>query len=605
MGEGIHGFEERPGEGTGGPVRGGEPSGTPDRDEPGLRGPAELEALLRDLDGRGYKAYKALAGLWAMPGFVLCFDHVQGDPFATPSRVTVRLTPEEADLPPAAYRSPARATGVACLLAHAFAGMARTMSRSRGTGRSGEIRMMHPGQLVLPTTALRISPGGAVEARCAVGLPANGRRIAGRHARALLLEDVPAVVDATLRGPRYADEELERHAANAEDADALRRALRERRLVAFVADGARLPRRSGVDDRPLEGPHVVPFRSPDSIRVSVNLPNEGDCSGMGVPEGITLVVGGGFHGKSTLLRALQDGVYDHAPDDGRERVVTRDDAVKIRAEDGRAVTGVDISGFISGIPLGRDTRAFRTPNASGSTSQAAAIVEALEAGSRLLLVDEDTSATNFMIRDRRMQALVPAEGEPITPFVDRAHELHREHGVSTVLVVGGSGDYLDVADTVVRMADYLPHDVTAEARRVAEALPTQRSSEAKHPLVLPPARTLDPDSLDPSRGRRSRHVKVPDDRTLLFGTETIDLAAVEQLVLRGQMRTVGEVLAWIASVPDGGGSDSIPDILDAAETALRETGPDAFTSLRPGDLAAVRRFEIAAALNRLRCLRVE
>ena len=564
----------------------------------------ELRELLEELDGRGYRAYRALDGSWDLGSFVLRVDHVQGDPFAAPSRVSALLSAAQASLPDLAFRSPARATGVACFLAHRFADAARTASRSRGTGRSGEIRMAHPGQLVLPTTAVRVAGGGEIEARFTVGLPGHGRRIAGRQAVALLLEDVAAVVDGTLPGERHPEDDLERHAAGAEDATALRTALAGRGLVAFVADGALLPRRSGVDDRPLNGAEVVPFASPDTLRTTVHLPNAGEVSGMGIPEGVTLIVGGGFHGKSTLLRALQDGVYDHRPGDGRERVATREDAVKIRAEDGRAVAGVDISGFIRNIPFGRSTTAFDTPDASGSTSQAAAIAEALEAGSRLLLVDEDTSATNFMIRDRRMQTLVPSAGEPITPFVDRARELHESLGVSTVLVVGGSGDYLDVADTVVRMAEYRPADVTSEARAVAAGVPTGRAREVAEPFGIGAPRRPLRASLDPSRGRRERNVKVPDGRTLVFGTVDVDLAAVEQLVLRSQIRTVGSCLAWMHDElnPWPG---TLCDLLDAAEAALREHGPDAFARGRHGDLASVRRYEIAAALNRLRPLRVE
>jgi predicted ABC-class ATPase len=314
-------------------------------------------------------------------------------------------------------------------------------------------------------------------------------------------------------------------------------------------------------------------------------------------------VGGGFHGKSTLLRAIEAGVYNHRPGDGREYVVANVDTVKVRAEDGRAVTGVDISGFIDGLPLGRDTHAFSTPNASGSTSQAATIVEALEAGARVLVIDEDTSATNFMIRDRRMQALVPKEGEPITPFVDRVRELHRVLGVSTVLVLGGSGDYLDVADTVVAMRRYEPSDVTAAAVDVAAAHPTGRTPEAGVLLRRPDPRVVDGASLDPRRGRRDVHVKVPDLRTLLFGRETVDLGAVEQIVSRGQIRAIGQALAVSARVLDSG-PRTVPEILDAIEEMLAGDGLDAMDDRRPGDLAAFRRHELAAALNRIRSLRV-
>ncbi len=584
---------------------GGEIGGEPMREIGGepMREAGELTVLLQSLEGRGYKAYEQLRGRWRNDGFVLHVDHVQGDPFAAPSRVRAVIEPDDAGLAPTAHASAPRALGTAAFLARAFAARARAASRSRGTGRSGEIRMEHPGQQVMAQTAVLVDAEGRVEARFTVGLPARGRRIAGRAAAELLGDDVPAVVRATLLAGAHDPHEIEACAAANEDAEALRSQLADRGLVAFGADGARLPRHSGIDDRPLEGSEVVAFTAPGSLRVTLDAPNAGPVTGMGVGEGVTLIVGGGFHGKSTLLRALESGVYDHRPGDGRERVVTRPDAVKIRAEDGRAITGVDISTFIDGLPLGRDTRAFTTPNASGSTSQAAAIVEALEAGSGLLLVDEDTSATNFMIRDRRMQELVPGAGEPITPFVDRVRELHRRCGVSSVLVIGGSGDYLDVADRVIRMADYRPADVTDEARGVAAALPTGRAPGTVTAFQPPPPRRLDPASVDARRGRRETYVRVPDDRTLLFGTATIDLVAVEQLASRAQTRAIGQALALL-----GGDvlarSASLAEALDAVEALVSSEGLDALDGRRVGDLASFRRFELAAALNRLRSLRV-
>ena len=564
----------------------------------------ELKALLRRIDGRGYKSYKAVEGAWRYSDFVLHVDHVQGDPYAAPTRVRALLDPPVTGLPPTAYREKARALGTAAYLARRFAGRAREASRSRGTGKSGQIHMEHPGQTVMRQTAVLVDERGGVEARFTVGLPAEGRRVSGLAAVALLTDDVPGLVHSTLVAAAHDLEEIERHAAANEDAAALRASLDGLGLVAFVADGAVLPRLSGVDDRPLPGEEAIPFRAPDSMRVEVALPNAGEVTGMGVGPGVTLIVGGGFHGKSTLLRALEAGVYNHRPGDGRELVVTREDGVKIRAEDGRSVTGVDISGFIDDLPFGRDTHAFSSPNASGSTSQAAAIVEALEAGSRLLLVDEDTSATNFMIRDRRMQELVPSDREPITPFVDRVQALYARAGVSCVLVIGGSGDYLDVADRVVRMVDYGPEDSTAEARSVAERLPTGRVPERSREATTPEPRTLTKGSLDPRMRQRSTYVRVPDDRTLLFGRDTIDLVAVEQLVSRAQLRAIGQALLHVAaSLRDRG--RSMPDLLDEVEAVVAERGLDALEPWLVGDLAAFRRFELAATLNRLRSLRVE
>lgn len=563
----------------------------------------DLTRLLSRIDGRGYKAYKEIKGNWAFPDFALFIDHVQGDPYAAPSRVRVRVPGAVTGLSEEVCRPASRALGTACLLARRFDGVARREASRRGSGKSGQIRIEHPGQQVIPNTAVRVEGDGTVEARFRMGLPARGRKVLGRQASELLVDDVGAIVEHSLVARAYEPEELRLHAETNEDADALRDGLADRNLVAFVADGARLPRRSGVDDRPLEGDDVVPFRSPEELRVTVDLPNAGEVTGMGIPRGVTLVVGGGYHGKSTLLRALELGVYNHRPGDGRERVVTDPGAVKIRAEDGRAVSAVDISPFIGTLPGGLDTRTFSTPNASGSTSQAAAIVEALEAGASALLVDEDTAATNFMIRDRRMQVLVPRHREPITPFIDRVRELHERLDVSSILVLGGSGDYLDVADTVIAMNEYVPADVTTRAREVAEAHPTGREPEVPGPLSDPPARRPRKGSVDPSRGRRDVSIKVRGEETILFGTEEIDLSAVEQLVSWGQTRAVSEgILLARKRFMDGG--RTVPEILDAVMDVLDSEGLDALGYGHDGDLVRFRRYELAAALNRLRTLEV-
>ena len=564
----------------------------------------ELTRLLDRIDGRGYKAYKELKGEWRLPDFRLVVDHVQGDPFADPSRVRAFLDAEVTGLPPEACRPGARAVGTGCLLARRFQKVAREQERRRGSGKSGAILIEAPGQEVIPNTAVLVREDGSVEARFKVGLPARGRRVLGEEAKRLLLDDVPGIVEESLRARAFDPDEIQAHWEANEDAQALRAALDGRGLVAFVADGARLPRRSGVDDRPLEGEGVVPFRSPDSLRITLEAPNAGEIAGMGVPRGVTLIVGGGYHGKSTLLRALERGVYNHRPGDGRERVVTDPDAVKIRAEDGRSVAGVDISPFIGDLPDGTDTRRFSTPNASGSTSQAAAIMEALEAGASALLVDEDTAATNFMIRDRRMQTLVPREREPITPFIDRVRELWEGRSVSSVLVLGGSGDYLDVADTVIAMTDYRPEDVGERAAEVARDLPTGRIAEAPEPFPESPPRVPVKASVDPSRGKRAVKIRVQGPDRIQFGTGELDLSAVDQLVSWAQTRALSEglVLARNRFMEDG---TDLPGILNRVMEALGEEGLDILGWGNSGDLALFRRHELAAALNRLRGLEVE
>ena len=475
--------------------------------------------------------------------------------------------------------------------------------KPRGIGKSGAIEIEAPGQEVVAHTAVIVSDDGSLEARFTVGLPAAGRRVLGQEAVALLTEDVPAVVHASLLDRAVGSDEVLRHALVNEDAHALRASLSDRGWVAFVGNGSSLPRRSGIDDRPLSGDEVVPFVAPSSLAASVELPNAGWLTGMALPRGVSLIVGGGYHGKSTLLRALEAGVHNHCPGDGREFSVSEAAAVKIRAEDGRSVSGVDISGFIDGLPQGQDTQVFSTPNASGSTSQAASIMEALEAGATTLLIDEDTAATNFMIRDRRMQALVPKSGEPITPFVDRVRTLWEDRGVSSVIVLGGSGDYLDVADIVVAMKEFQPHDVTAEARRVAEDLPTGRQQETPNPMGPIRGRAPVPHSLDPSRGRREVDLKVRDRETLVLGRHVIDLSAVSQLVSRAQTRAVGRALV-LARERFMDGKRSMGEISHLVVRIIEDEGLDALDERRTGDLATFRPLEFAAALNRLRTLEV-
>jgi predicted ABC-class ATPase len=566
-----------------------------------MHGLRELATTLAGLDGRGYKAYKQIAGEYDAGTFRLLIDHVQGDPFAEPSRLRVVLPAASAGLPVWALSNDARREACADFLNRSFDAALHDASRPRGSGSSGTLQLLRPGQQVLVRSSMHVLHSGAIEARFRAALPARGRTILGHEAAALLTRDVVEAVNAGLVFASLDADALRRHVETVEDARALRAQLEPNGLVAFVADGARLPRRSGIDDRPLDGDGAVPLVAPPQLRVTLRAPNAGDVTGLGVPHGVTLIVGGGFHGKSTLLRALERGVYDHVPGDGRERVVTDARAVKVRAEDGRSVAGTDISNFIGRIPGAGDTAFFATPNASGSTSQAAAIVEALEVGARALLLDEDTSATNFMIRDARMQALIADEHEPITPFIDRARQLVVEHGVSSILVVGGSGDYFDVADHVIAMQDYAPHVVTEQARRIAREQPTRRSAEggAWRPFRR---RVPLPASIDPSRGRRDVDIKARTEDRVMFGAAEVELSAVEQLVEAAQARAIAAALASTR----GRAIDGSRDVRDALRTImdiLAHDGLDAFQPFPAGELAAFRIHELAAFLGRIRGLR--
>ena len=559
----------------------------------------QLRHTLHALDGQSYKAYKRITGTYSCQSFPLQIAHVQADPFATPSRLRVQIPQSIAAYPPETHAHPSRNNALCTYLARQFSTAAHAGSRRNcGSGKSGLIDIDTPGQQVLERTCLFVDDE-QVEARFTVGLPADGRRARGLDAAAMLCDDLPAIIAASLTYAANDPGDVRRYTESCEDADHLRAWLPAQELVAFVANGSILPRRSGIDDRPLE--NAMPFRSPPELEVTVTVPNRGPIAGMGIPAGVTLIVGGGFHGKSTLLNALERGIYNHIPGDGRELVVTDASAVKIRAEDGRSVAGVDISSFISDLPFGQDTIDFSTENASGSTSQAANIVEALELSSHLLLVDEDTAATNFMIRDARMRQLIQAE--PITPFIDRVRPLFADCGTSTILVMGGTGDYFAVADTVIAMENYHPRQVTRQARALAAVDPPP--AEVEPGIFETAPRIPDPDTFNPGThtSRRRERIRVTGPKSLLVGRDPIDLSAIAQLIDASQTRALGAALLHLRrTLMDG--RRSLAESVTHLMREIERYGLDALTDHPRGDLASFRPQELAAALNRHRPLRV-
>jgi len=556
-----------------------------------------LRSTLDRIDRKGYGAYKELSGSHDFGSFMLFVDRVQRDPFAPPSLIRIRTRENSFDRD--LFADPVRRVAFEDFLTRNVEKAIRSVVRgNRGSGGSGRVEIQRPSQVVLPRTSMVVGPG-YIEARMAVGLPARGRSVDARAARTMLLEELPEVVRRGLVPAPAGGVDGGRarfHVETIEDADHLRGLLSGLGLVAFVADGSVLPRESGASDRPL-GDGAIPFESPEEYRIEVELPNKGVVSGMGVPEGVTLVVGGGFHGKSTLLSALSWGVYDHVPGDGRELVVARGDAVKVRAEDGRSVSGVDISAMIGDLPGGRTTEDFSTPNASGSTSQAANIAEAIEVGTSLLLVDEDTSATNFMIRDERMRELV--RREPISPFIDLVRPLHRTLGVSTVVVVGGVGDYLDVADRVILLQDYVPSDATPRSREVIERFPP-RAPLAEREVRPPRERAIDASSVDLRRGKRQT-ARGRGLHAIELGRERVDLSYLEQLAEPGQTEAVARVIGGWA----GGEVGEVGGLAREDVASILELGLDSLSIFQghPGEMSLPRAQELAAAVNRVRSLR--
>lgn len=558
----------------------------------------DLRTKLKSIDHRGYPAYKDLRGQYDFRDYVLSIDHVQGDPFAAPSRLSVLVKAQKALFPVEFYDTHAKRITLQDHLTRLFGREVSGGSfQAKGSGKSGLLGVSRCGQQVLERTALKIKDGN-ITLRFEAGFPANGRTINARELEKMLFDILPGCVMKSLYYAKINQNQLKQAICLCEDQQYIRKKLPELSLSAFVADGSILPRESGVSEKPMKG--AVPFKSPDSLKVTLDLPNQGKVTGMGIRKGITLFVGGGYHGKSTILQALQNGVYNHVKGDGRELVITDDTAVKLRAEDGRSIANVDISPFIGNLPNKRDTAHFSTEDASGSTSQAANLMESVESGCSLFLIDEDTSATNFMIRDQLMQEVISAGEEPITPFICRVNALYRDLGISSVIVAGSSGSYFHVADTVIQMKEYVPFDITQKAKEAAKGYPEMTGDKEKFPSYLDRRCPLPNGAL-----KKDDRIKIKTMGTseLMLSKENVELRYLEQL--KDQEQTAA--LAWIlkfAQLKLLDGRKTIKQLGDLLENQLDRDGLESL--FERGDisssLARPRKQEILACINRYRKL---
>ena len=564
----------------------------------------DLRKLLLSIDHRGYPAYKETRGRWSYGNYILSIDHVQGDPFVAPSSVSV-IVPGRVARFPKEYTAPAhRLVALQDMLLRFFSREIRGRERQRdGSGKSGLIEVSRPGQEVLERTACRVDPeSGDVTVRFEIGFPANGRSINARALIRILDEFLPGAVASSLLYQNIDRKKLLDAIDLSDDQASIRGVLDDMGLCAFVGDGSVLPRVSGVSPLPMKG--AVPFVSPEDLAVSLTLPHAGVMRGMGVRKGVTLIVGGGYHGKSTLLGALEKGVYDHIRGDGREYVITDDSAVKVRAEDGRSITNVDISLFIRDLPNGKDTVRFSTEDASGSTSQAANVIESVEAGARLLLIDEDTSATNFMVRDELMARVVSGDKEPITPFISRIRDLYEKAGISTILVAGSSGAFFHVADTVIQMDRYVPVEITDAAKKAAAVWDSGDSAGVFRAagFGLPSEPRISSRNNALLREGRIK-TKVLSGNSFLLAHDELDLRGLEQLVDREQVAALAQILKYMElHLIDG--RTPFEEIVDRMLTLIGSKGLEVLfdgSTVRCG-LAEVRKAEIAGMLNRYRKL---
>ena len=568
----------------------------------------ELRTDLRAINHKSYPAYKSLAGSYSFGKYILNIEHVQGDPFAAPSRLSVETEHKIAGFPASYYGTKWNKTALEDYLIRRFHKQAdKFCFQAKGSGKSGIITVSRCGQEIIERTACEVTENKII-VRFEVGFPANGRTINAPELEKILFDFIPVCVEQSLYYEKTPKQELEKIIFLAEDQHFIRDEMKKKDIVAFLADGSILPRESGVSDRPLKD--GIPFHSPETMAVTFRLPHKGNLRGMGIRKGITLIVGGGYHGKSTLLKALERGVYDHIAGDGREYVITDETALKLRAEDGRKITNTDISLFINHLPNGKDTRRFCTLDASGSTSQAANIVEGIESGSRLLLIDEDTSATNFMVRDELMQKIVAREKEPITPFLERAKDLYEKAGISTILVVGSCGSYFHVADKVIQMDSYQAVDITDETKEIIKNYPIPAINAPDFHL---PSEKRKIDLSGSSQKRKTYRgdgyveerlkIKRMGKTAFSIGKENLDLRYVEQLVDEEQTQTLAYLLRY-AKENYGDKNADITSIVKALENILTTKGLAGICNREnipgnvPSGLAMPRVQEIFACFNR-------
>lgn len=567
-----------------------------------------LRDKIISLEGKPYAAYQALEGAYRFERFVLYLDRVPADPPGIPASMRVRVDQAEARFPGDLWSSRIRRVALEDAIARRWLDGIRKIARIRG-GR-GAFTIDIGGQAILERTACRIAED-FVEVRGAVSLPADGRKVVSKSAQTLFFEDLPQIVDGTLIYPNQNPAPIQRQVEVAEDADALRTQLAAHGLVAFLADGSVLPR-EGTSDRP-QLSRLVPLQSPEELRVTVTLPHRGPVTGLGIPRGVTAILGSPFSGRSTLLRAMAACVNAHIPGDGREHCGVVPDAVLVRTEEGRRIEGVNLTPFVSALPGGEDATRYRTEHARDITSQVAALVEALETGCSLLLIDENTSAAGFLARDVLWQRLSPHSQMPLVPLADLLRPLYEEHGVSTIIVTSLGHEHVPVADTVLAMDGFRPRLVTAAAKQAAAELGWRRA-DGKGGFGGLHHRVPLPESLNPLRGRKLRGeppyqrggTSETPRRVVMLGREPIDLTSVEQLVDPAQARAIAAALVLAADRGYADGVRTIREILGLLEMEIAQHGLEVLSQEGiPGDFAMPRRHEIAAALNRLKTLRVK
>ncbi len=537
---------------------------------------AEIGEICKDLDMKGYKRYKSLYSyLFSYDDFKMKFEKVQGDPFAPPSYVSLRLKVNLRK-----FKEVGRGWRIPFedFCARILYSSLKRRSEKLGTGNSGFLGIPKPSPRILKRSCCEVYEEG-ISFRFFVGLPAKGRRIYGRALREILERKIPGVVREVKDKISELFEKICEHIRLYQDQEYIRRFLQEKGYSCFVRDGAILPRESSLSERPLKG--AKKFKSPESLRIEIKLPSGKKISGMALPKGVSLITGGGYHGKTTLLKAIQEGIYDHVAGDGREYVISLDKTVTIKAEDGRIVSNVDISNVISKLPTGIDTSNFSTMAASGSTSMASSINEAIELGAQNLLIDEDTSATNMMYKDEGMEKIIRKESiRVLSHFIRKMSEKAK---CNVILIMSSSSSFFSCSDRVILMEEYEPKDVTKEAKEISGLCREEEFKLPKRRIFL---------GLSGPKKIKAKGFKLVIDYP--FGKFELDLGRFERIVESGQVRTIAKILARINQYRG-------MEMGEIARKIDEEIGKgfQSFCDRVPPDLTAVSGFDVIWTLNRL------
>ena len=577
----------------------------------------KLKKLIQSISDHPFQSIRKLTGNFQFPLFSFNFIKIQGSPGANPASIaTVKVSLADSELPGKFLDSSVSRLAVADFLIRRFnQGIAKYARQNRGKDGSGSFHTIEFGQKMLKRDSVLFSEQ-AIELRFIFSLPAKGSgggRFDAEQAWLMFEQELTVIVEYTLYYKAYdqaSKKLLQQYLDIQYNRQYIKHFMEQNSLCVFINNGARLPRISGVDDRPVLGADIISFQSPALTQIEIPLSSGNIILGMAIKEGITCITGGGYHGKSTLLQAILSGVYAHIPGDGREYIVTREDAVFIRAEEGRSIRNVNISPFISQLPNGVSTEQFSSDNASGSTSQAASIIESIESGSRFLLFDEDTCATNLLFRDELIKKVVDPANEPITPLYSTVRSIWKQHGVSMIFVVGGLGSFLQKADTCLLMDNYQCMDITNKVREVlgnvAEETPVRFSFDVR--------RYLSTDNFAPSyinnrlKKQLSKRIKNLRNapRQLEYGMDLINLEALPQIVEAPQLLSVGYCLLILHQEmqKQKNEAQTIEYWLQWLYKKLDQQGLSFLQPDYPGTLSLPRKYEIAAAINRTRSLKI-